>query len=665
MKAFKIVILLTLVGLSNSLWGELLFHYNFYGTQPESHIFADHSGNMRQANAFEYQTGTLIESSSHSAEGFAERHEKLLTSTFGMTPEEFRAGIAPAPPDGTHNVFGAYSSMLLRLGLQTEAANRTLRSICASMGKVRDRNGRAVTGENFTALELARAYCATLGTDFMEEDTRKAIREVFRTFDFSPPFGSENHFITSRVARYLMAQHMPDDFFAGYGKATGSELVIIDGKALKEFIRYRAQTGWGEFDSGAYQALSYNIILTLYDLSEDEELRQLVGMMANLMLADAAVDTLDGIYGGARGRVMDQVRNQGVGTAKEDKTKYLQYMYFGIKEVYAPSGSSPLLTFSKLHYWQRSREYLLSSFRPMDIVVDIALGRDEPYENRERKHLHNTHDPIPEVSTDGSIRKYTYYTPSFIMGSVQWQDPYPAGHPGAGYAKHQQYDGGLSIPRGTSTHIYVHHPGDNPQHGYWVGDWGCLCHETFQHKSVQLSMFKIPENQKYQFIHAYLPIAKFDEVAEAEGWIFVRCGDVFAALYLSDGYEWTLKGKWAGEEVISRGSRKAAILEAAEASDFESFADFRNRILENEVWFDPEAMSVRYRSLRGDRVEMDYKGERIVNGELYDLDYNLYDSTYMQSEWRSGVVQLFYGNDSVVLDFNHSPIEKEELEKYE
>jgi hypothetical protein len=60
---FNIQILLTLLTLNNTLSGELLFHYNFDGDQPHSHIVTDHSGYMRHANAFEYQTGTLIESS--------------------------------------------------------------------------------------------------------------------------------------------------------------------------------------------------------------------------------------------------------------------------------------------------------------------------------------------------------------------------------------------------------------------------------------------------------------------------------------------------------------------------------------------------------------------------------------------------------------------------
>jgi hypothetical protein len=584
-------------------------------------------------------------------EGFAERKEKLLATTFGLSAEEFMDGIEPGAPDGSQNVFGSYASMLLRRGIQPEKANQRLREICSSMGQVRDRNGRAVTGENFTALELARAYCGTLGTDLMEEQTRESIRGIFREFDFSPPFGSENHFLTSRVARYLMAQHMPNDYFGGYGKATGRELVQIDGEALKDFIRYRARTGWGEFDSGGYQALSFNIILSLYDLAEDEELRRLSGMMANLMLADAAVDTLNGIYGGARGRVKDQVRNQGVGKAPEDGTKYLQYLYFGIEKTGPPPGSEPLLVFSQLHYWQRSREFMLSSFRPMDIVTKIATGRDEPYVNLERKHLHNTRDPIPEQSTEGSIRKYTFYTPHFIMGTLQWQDPYPEGHPGANYAKHQQYDGGLSIPRGTSTHAYVHHPGNSDQHGYWVGDFGCLCHDIFQHESAQLSLFEIPGNQAFQYIHAYLPIANFDEIVEESGWIFARSGEVYVALHLSDGYEWTVVGKWAGEEVISRGARKAAILEAADAAEFDSFAAFRNAILLNEFEFDSDSMTLNYHSLRGDRIELNYKGERKVNGDPVGLDYPLYDSPYLKSKWRSGVVQLLYGDEQVALDF--------------
>ncbi|MEI2420591.1 hypothetical protein V6O07_09985, partial [Arthrospira platensis SPKY2] len=88
------------------------------------------------------------------------------------------------------------------------------------------------------------------------------------------------------------------------------------------------------------------------------------------------------------------------------------------------------------------------------------------------------------------------------------------------------------------------------------------------------------------------------------------------------------------------------------AADFGSFSDFQEAILETMVEFDPVTMQLRYRSAKSGIVEIADDGRRIVNGDLYDLDYKLYDSPYMQSEWGSGVITLRHGSDSKTLNFN-------------
>ncbi|MBC2594175.1 hypothetical protein H5P28_07860 [Ruficoccus amylovorans] len=600
------------------------------------------------------------------AAAYESRRDRLRSTTFGMTAEDYLAGRQPDAPDGSYNVFGSYASTALRLGLQPEAANRTLREICASLGEPRSRNKTVVDDSGFTMMELVRVYNALNGSPLLEPATREAIVDALCRFDFSPKHGSENHLLVFWTARYLIAQHMPDVVFSAYKGKTGAELAREDGERLKRFIRYRARQGWGEFDSGGYMFLSFNAILSLYDFSQDEELKTLAGMMANVMLADMAVDTVFGVYGGARGRVKGQVLDQGRDGERGSPPMYtvneLQYLYFGLVDPEPESGQERLLSFTPMNYWQRSNESLFSSFRPLDIVVRIALDRPEPYVNKERKHLHNMADVVPLQPLEGSIRKYTWYTPQYIMGSLQWQDPYPADLKAGVYAKHQQHDGGLSIPHGTSTHIFVHHPGNGDIHTYWEGDFGCLCRDSFQHKAAQLSLFEIPDREPYQLVHAYFPRENFDEVTEKDGWIFARCGDVYAALYLTDGYTWTTSGKWAGRELTSAGSRKGAVLEAGSRREHGSFEAFCQEVLGNEVIFDPETMSLSYDSASAGLIELHRNGARTVDGQPVDLDYPTYDCPYLQSRWDSGVIDFIHGDRRVRMDFNKAEIITEPAE---
>lgn len=585
------------------------------------------------------------------------RRQRLQASAVGLIGSV--ANRSPEPPntETLKNIFGAYSSTLLRLGLCPKECNQTLRYICSNIEKPRGRLNYAVEEENFTGMELARVYVTLKISKLLEDSTRKAIENVFTTYDLAPGTNtrSENHYLVFWASRYLMAQEMPNHFFAAYNK-TGSQLYSEDGERLKQFIRYRAKRGWGEFDSNDYQYLSMNVMLMLYDLSTDEQMKTLSGMMVNLMLADMAVDTINGLYGGARGRVYyESILNSASagGTPPMHNMNQIQYLYFGIAD---PDSSIPLerlVQLKDLNFWDRSNQSLFSSFKPMKIVNDIMLSRTQQYVNRERKHLHNMADPLPENPLEGSIRKYTWYVPGkYSLGSIQYQDKYPAQLPEGVYAKHQQLEWIFTAAAGTQAKIFTHHPGDTGAHTYWIGDLGCCCINTFQNKTAVLTVFDINQSQPFQYIHAYFPRAAFHQVVEEAGWIFARVNDIYAALYLCGGYSWTTEGQWKNVEIISEGAKKASVFEAAAAADFATFEAFRNEIKSNAVSFDPAALTLTYNSKKAGKIKINAAGLRQVNDVNVDLNYKTYDSPYMQSDWDSGIITLKHGQNETVLDFN-------------
>ena len=96
----------------------------------------------------------------------------------------------------------------------------------------------------------------------------------------------------------MAAQALPQEYFNAY-RATARDLLRGDGEWLKAAIRFRAEQGWGEFDSAVYYRVDMECLLCLYDFAQDVEIKRLAGMMLNLMLADMVVDSLAGMYGGA------------------------------------------------------------------------------------------------------------------------------------------------------------------------------------------------------------------------------------------------------------------------------------------------------------------------------------------------------------------------------
>ena len=455
------------------------------------------------------------------------------------------------------------------------------------------------------------------------------------TTEFESSHKSENHVLLFRTARYLMAQSLPDETWAGYGRR-GRALLAADDRWLKRYIRYRAACGWGEFDSLNYIQPDWNCLLMLYDYAADRALRRLAERMLDLRLAEMAVETLNGMQGGAHGRIyacdaMDHA---------EARAYVLQYLYFGnVDPGTVAHRTVPV-------------DSLLSAYRPKELILRIALEPRAPYEVRKRAHLHNTADTLPARPLKGSIRKLTLWTPHYVLGAVQKQDPYPPRCRGGWYAGHEQHQWDLTFATRTRAKVFTHHPGQKGyEHGYWTGDIRCGCGHFFQHRCAVVALYDIPADEPHQFIHAHVPREAFDEIVEQDGWIFIREGRACAALRMLGGHRWTADGPWKDMEVVSPGPRNGAICEAGLLAEFGGFARFRREILANAVEFDPDRMRLTYRSARAGTLSIDTRGKRRVDGKPVDLNYPNIDCPYIHSDWDRPLAVLRHARRRLRLDF--------------
>jgi len=540
-----------------------------------------------------------------------------------------------AAKDLSKDQYAARAIANLYTGQWTEEAEASLRSTV---------EGKLAVDLDFAALKLMRAYWLFGEPKKLQPATVEAIRGFFRTKDVRSQWNeqvgkaAENHEIQFHTARFLAAQAFPGETFEAY-HAAGSELVKRDSEWLKAAIRFRAEQGWGEFDSSVYYRVDMECLLCLYDFSRDAELQRLAAMMLDLMLADIAVDSLNGMYGGAHARVFyfDVLKH-----STED-TYGLQYLYFGNVDPHTIGGLSG------------SVDAITSGYRPSDVVVQIAIGRKTPYENRERKCLHKPDDVMPNSPLSGSIRKYTYWTPDYVLGCVQFQDPYPESYSGKYWAHHQQQEWDLTFGSRTRTRIFTHHPGKlGIVHARWTGDMSCNCGHFFQNKTALVALYDIPAGEPCQYIHAFVPRKDFDELVEEDGFIFVREGQVCAALKMLGGHEWADDPIWHDAEVISRGARNGAVCEVGLAQDYGGFDAFRREIAANALHFDPQAMELTYGSKRAGELLLNTKGVRRLDGKPAPLDYATYDNPYMHSAWQSGVVEIRDGDSRLLLDFPES-----------
>lgn len=503
--------------------------------------------------------------------------------------------------------------------------------------------GRDHQGEcDFAALKLSRIHHLFQNTGRLEPSTSEQIKRFFLTQDFQSKHPSENHVLIFRVSRYLMAGAYPKEKFQAYGRS-GAELQAEDQEWLKQFIRYRAKCGWGEFDSAHYLGPDWEALAGLHDFAPDETLRRLAGMMMEVLLADMAVDSLDGMYGGAHGRIYP---HEALDHARED-TAGFQYLYFGTAEPPNPA-MNPLV------------DALTCGYRPHPLVIDVALNRRHAYENRERKHLHNMSDTLPVLSLVESIRKYTYWTPDYVMGCVQHQDDYPPGT-AAIYAHHQQHEWDLTFRGHTRARVFSHHPGDFNEHNHWTGDLGCGCGKFFQNRTALAAIYNIPPGQPHQEIHLYVPRASFDEVIEEAGRIYVRAGEGYAMLAASDPFEWTVDGEWKDCEVRLRSPRCTVVCEAGSAAEFGSFPAFRREVATNLLTFEAEPLWMKYVSKRAGTLSLDGSGKKKLNDQEIDLSYQALDCPYLQSGWESECIELTNGTQRRSYDFSTATIESTTL----
>ena len=528
----------------------------------------------------------------------------------------------------------------LHLGRDIETANRRLCRVAEWFDRPLhpEMESRGHDGPcTFVAMRLCRAWFLFKDSDLLAKRTRELIRRFFLEFDLHSRHNSENHHMLFHTSRYLMAREMPGEIFKGYD-CRGEDLIGKDAEWLKTFIRYRSRRGWGEWDSACYFQVDWNCLLNLHDYAADKELQSLAAMMLDLMLADMAVDSINGMYCGAHGRIYDpHALNHST-----ENTRTHQYLYFGNLPDNAVTWPRPVQI-----------DPLVSSYRPRRIVLDIALDRSRPYDNRERKHLHNVQDVLPVKPLDGSIRKITRYTPHYVLGAVQFQDPYPPGLKAGWYARHSQHEWDLSFGTRPGARLFTHHPNGAgaTSHSYWTGDSRCGCVSTFQHNTALLALYDIPADQPKQFIHAYVPHDSLDAVIEEEGWIFVREGKAVAALLMLGGHQFTTGGAWKDLEVISPGAQNGAVCEVGLLKDFGGFDAFKRAIAASNVHFDREKMTLIYKSNQSGEITINTRGRREVDGCAVNLDYPAYGSPYMQSDWDSGVITLTHRNQKETLDF--------------
>ncbi|MBM4162422.1 MAG: hypothetical protein FJ217_15140, partial [Ignavibacteria bacterium] len=250
-------------------------------------------------------------------------------------------------------------------------------------------------GDMFWMVPVIGAYLH--GKEKMSPATRAIVRNAWKTY--APYRGdTENHWCMYYTALFLAAEQWPNlPGSEWYNGKTSDENRQEAKEYLVHWMRVTTTIGQGEFDSPDYFPEYAVPMILLSQFARDPEMKLRGRMMADYVLADFAVEHLDGQYIG------------------------------GFSRIYQPAVYKPLLSgasaFAYLYFGtgQRSSSAwivlpALSDYRLPEIIYKIALDRSAPYVHKERKRVRNVIRFGAEKNPP--VYRYSYVTTDYGLGSL-------------------------------------------------------------------------------------------------------------------------------------------------------------------------------------------------------------------------------------------------------
>ena len=457
-------------------------------------------------------------------------------------------------------------------------------------------------------------------------------------------WGSENHGAMSRSGFWgsahilsASAQYRDKRYEDG---STPAEMARAWDEYYKQFARQRAAKGLLVEIASTYNKYTLQGWYNMMDFGTDPVLRKRMQMLLDLFWADWAIEQLEGVRGGGKHRIYpgatstSGVRFSGSGMA---------WLYF---ELGLPRTKHPGHMCA-----------VTSSYRPPACVVDMALdtqGRGV-YEYVSRRPGLNLL-PKPQQADwqtyalrpdFGGITRYSYCTPSFIMGTSMVQAR-PHEHWSA-ISSQNRWDGVIFA---AAKDACIFPQPLKPQRGsVYNAHWSVQCKGAMILQ--KLRTHRHAHGQRIWFADAL-------ELSEQDSWVFAKAPQAYAACRIVIGQtHWEAstpqdgaKGKW----LVCEDEFSPIIFEVVEVSEFASIEGFKQAIRSAEV--DLTDGTLTYQSAVYDNTltfHTQSTDAPMIDGK--PVDYappRVYDSPFIQSEWDSGIVTLQKDGRRKVLDFNAS-----------
>lgn len=504
------------------------------------------------------------------------------------------------------------------------------------------------------------------GRGKLNEEAMQALRNAWKTY--MPQRGdTENHWIMYYTTLYLMAQFWPDLPAEEWYTGKSSEENLQEARDyIVWWIDITTTIGQGEYDCTHYIGEYLMPMFQLAAWAEDPEIRIRGQMMIDYILADFAIDTLDGIYVGAHARTDDtQVleKHNGLSTM-------FAWLFFD---------NTPRSNTSWSLYVAANAEY----YQLPEVLYKIANERDGPYLSRELKRTRERWRNSDERF--GRVYKTTYVHPDYAVGSDQggllqpiqqhswdltWAVEDPRGVHNTIFSLNPHYsDLELQMYFTEYANFMAEAVNNQGKPTYTSGETflgGSPYEQVFQEEDVIIALYNIPEGANHEHINGFFSkdLSRLEE--DASGWIFVQGGDVYIAYYPLAPYEWDPLEN-GDRRLFSPHRRNGTILQPASKEDFSSWEAFKQAVRDRKLVINrEEGPKVYYETLTGKAIQVEFGEEPTVNGQPVDFEnWPLFESPYLEAEEGSKKLVMRHGQLERTLDFEALKITDQVVESPE
>lgn len=379
-------------------------------------------------------------------------------------------------------------------------------------------------------------------------------------------FWSENHVLCFHVSQLLAGQCFPDAHFSASGRTGEAQRALAEERLGYWFDSVEAH-GLAEWNSAAYYPVDFIGLLALEHWAPAALAARARRVLDNLFCM-MALHTLNGVPAGSMGRAYDKELKAG------PLTELAPFCRVAFGEGWLNSGVASLPMFAA------------SRYEPPAICAQLV--KPAAAQAIEARYVQGYH-------AAGRLALYK-------LGDVQLSAVVDGE---AGRTGHQQHMLDILFAAHPFGRAWINHPGEDDPFGdqrpsFWAGNGRIP--RVGMHGDTALMIHDLGEAARLPFTHAYVACDAFDEITLEGAWLFLRCGNGFAALGGSAALEAVRSGVTADREFRLLGERVAWVVRVAAGKTAEDFARFRDEVRALDVHFDP--LGLRLTLSGSDRPEL-------------------------------------------------------------